>query len=215
MTTETAERFSATIRSETAGDHRGAERSAFMDALMGGTLPLAGYVDMLAQHWYAYERIEAHGERLQSDPVAGAFVDSALLRLPALTTDLEELAGPAWQDAHPASAETQDYVAAIDRASAWSGGFVAHHYTRYLGDLSGGQHIGKVAARCYDLAPGRGGNFATFDAITDAAAYRESYRVRLDEAAWDPSERRQLIDEVHEAYRHNRAVLAALDRHSA
>ncbi|HWJ98315.1 MAG TPA: biliverdin-producing heme oxygenase [Acidimicrobiales bacterium] len=214
MTTETAERFSATVRSETAGDHRGAERSAFMEALMGGTLPLAGYVDMLAQHWYAYERLEAQGERLSSDPVAGAFVDTALLRLPALTTDLIELAGADWQAAYPASTATTEYTAAIDRASAWSGGFVAHHYTRYLGDLSGGQHIGRVAARTYDLAPGRGGNFAVF-AIDDPAAYREAYRVRLDEAAWDADEQRRMIDEVHEAYRHNRAVFADLDRHGA
>lgn len=215
MTTETAERFSATVRSETAGDHRGAERSAFMEGLMGGTLPLAGYVDMLAQHWYAYERLEAQGERLGSDPVAGAFVDAALLRLPALSTDLEQLAGPDWQAEFPASAATQEYAEAIDRASAWSGGFVAHHYTRYLGDLSGGQHIGRIAARTYDLAPGRGGNFADFGAIEDAAAYREAYRVRLDEAAWDADEQRRMIDEVHEAYRHNRAVFADLDRHGA
>jgi len=214
MTTETAERFSATIRSETAGDHRGAERSAFMEALMGGTLPLSGYVDMLAQHWYAYERLEAQGERLGSDPVAGAFVDAALLRLPALTTDLEQLAGADWQERYPASPATRDYAEAIDRASAWSGGFVAHHYTRYLGDLSGGQHIGRIAARTYDLAPGRGGNFAAFD-IEDPAAYREAYRVRLDEAAWDADEQRRMIDEVHEAYRHNRAVFADLDRHGA
>src|SRR6478609_8040031 len=128
MTTETAERFSASVRSETAGDHRGAERSAFMEGLMGGTLPLAGYVDMLAQHWYAYDRLEAQGERLRTDPVAGAFVDAALLRLPALTTDLAELAGSDWQAQYPPSAATQAYAASIDEASNWSGGFVAHHY---------------------------------------------------------------------------------------
>jgi heme oxygenase len=215
MTTETAERFSATIRSATSSDHRGAERSAFMEGLMSGTLPLEGYVDMLAQHWYAYARLEAQGERLCSDPVAGAFVDAALVRLPSLTTDLEQLAGTGWRRAFPPSTATEAYAAAIDRACAWSGGFVAHHYTRYLGDLSGGQHIGRIAARTYDLEPGRGGSFATFEAIADPAAYRESYRVRLDEAAWDADERRRVIAEVHDAYRHNRAVFADLDRHSA
>jgi heme oxygenase len=151
---------------------------------------------------------------MASDPVAGAFIDTALLRLPALSTDLEELAGADWRDAYPASAATTEYAAAIDRASSWSGGFVAHHYTRYLGDLSGGQHIGRVAARAYDLAPGRGGNFAQFD-IDDPTAYREAYRVRLDEAPWDGDEQRRMIDEVHEAYRHNGAVFADLDRHGA
>ncbi len=214
MTTETAERFSATVRSETTTDHRGAERSAFMAGLMDGTLPLAGYVDMLAQHWYAYERLEAQGERMASDPVAGAFVDPALLRLPALTADLEQLAGADWRSEHPASSATRAYAAAIDEASQWSGGFVAHHYTRYLGDLSGGQHIGRIAARNYELAPGRGGNFAAFE-IDDPAAYREAYRVRLDEAAWDADEQRRMIAAVHDAYRHNTAVFADLDRHGA
>ncbi|MGN6694644.1 MAG: heme oxygenase (biliverdin-producing) [Aquihabitans sp.] len=211
-TTATAERFSATLRFETAGDHRGAEHSAFFDALMRGTLPPAGYVDLLAQHWYAYDQLESQGARLASDPIAAAFVDAALLRLPALSTDLAELAGSDWRAEHPASPATAAYVSAIERASAWSGGFVAHHYTRYLGDLSGGQHIGRVAARTYGLAPGRGGHFAAF-AIEDAAAYREAYRVKLDQAAWDGGERRRVIDEVHEAYRYNQAVLAALDHH--
>src|SRR5437868_4473112 len=107
--TDTAERFSATLRSETAGDHRGAERSGFMDALVSGALPLAGYTDMLAQHWYAYERIESHGSTLKADPVAAAFIDDSLLRLPALSADLEDLVGPRWQEQHPATAATQEY----------------------------------------------------------------------------------------------------------
>lgn len=211
--THTEASFSALLRERTTGDHRSAERSPFMTALLAGELPRAGYVDMLAQHRHAYDALESTGRSLAADPVVRSFLDPALLRLPALDADLADLAGTDWASTHPPSAATERYVTRLRELATWPGGFVAHHYTRYLGDLSGGQFIGRLAATTYDLTPEHGGRFARFDGIEDPAAFKADYRQALDDAPWDPDEQRRVVDEIREAYRLNGDVFADLEHH--
>ncbi|CAN5742420.1 biliverdin-producing heme oxygenase [soil metagenome] len=213
--TEAAPAFSATLRDRTAGDHQHAERSPFIGALMAGTLPRDGYVDMLAQHWYAYAAIEGAATSWADDPVVSPFLHPGLERLPALTADLNDLAGIGWAEAFGATEATVRYVARLLEVGAtWPGGYVAHHYTRYLGDLSGGQHIGRVAARTYGLTPEHGGRFSRFEGV-DATAVKSGYRTALDAAPWDAEEQERVIAEIREAYRFNTEVFADLDHHVA
>lgn len=202
--------FSALLRTRTADDHGRAEHGPFMGALMGGTLPRDGYIDMLAQHYYAYEALEASNPTMAEDPVVSAFVDPALDRLPTLASDLTDLAGDDWQDRYPPTAATEAYVARLREVAAWPGGWVAHHYTRYLGDLSGGQFIGRVAARTYELTPEHGGRFAIFEQIEDRNAYKDAYRAKLDSAEWDNDEQERIVAEIREAYRFNTEVFDGL-----
>ena len=39
----------------------------------------------------------------------------------------------------------------LEQAAEWAALLVAHHYTRYLGDLSGGQAIGRILDRTFEL----------------------------------------------------------------
>jgi heme oxygenase len=91
---------------------------------------------------------------------------------------------------------------------------VAHHYTRYLGDLSGGFPIGRVVAATYGLSADDGGRFAHFPEIDDPARFKDDYRTWLNEAPWSEQERSDLIDEVHAAYRCNVEVYSSLDHHA-
>ncbi|HRW36173.1 MAG: biliverdin-producing heme oxygenase [Acidimicrobiales bacterium] len=205
--------LSALVRSRTTTDHRSAERSGFPSALVRGEVALEGYVDLLAQHRYAYEVLEEVRDRHLSDPDVGPFLDARLLRSQALADDLVDLAGPTWSVAHPPSAATVAYVEAIAATAVDPVAHLAHHYTRYLGDLSGGQFIGRVAASTYGLGDGRAGRFATFAGIDDPAAYRDEYRARLDALDWPVDRQEALVAAVHEAYRHNEAVFDDLARH--
>jgi len=94
--------------------------------------------------------------------------------------------------------------------TTWPGGFVAHHYTRYLGDLSGGQHVAGVVRRVLAMDDSSGTSFHTFADIPDAGAFKAEYRRRLDEAPWDEDERDRVVDEIRIAYHHNTRVLAML-----
>lgn len=214
-TAPTTERlpFSAAIRQATWDAHGNAEQAPFLSALVAGEVDRRGYAELVAQHHFAYASLEGAAEVMRQDPVAGAFVDDALTRGPALVADLEALVGSDWADQVAPNAATVAYAARIDDVCrTWPGGFVAHHYVRYLGDLSGGQMLRGTIEAVYGIDAGSGTAFYDFPAIADLTAYKEAYRARLDAAPWDDDERTRIIDEVLLGYRHNTAVLAELGR---
>src|SRR5690606_33504962 len=128
--------------------HSGSESSGFMADLLKGDGTRDDYIALVEQHYFIYEALEYAAERMRSDPVASVFISDKLTRLPALEADLEFLIGEDWRARITPLSTTQRYVERIRRVGAtWPGGFVAHHYTRYLGDLSGGQFIGRLMAR--------------------------------------------------------------------
>jgi heme oxygenase (biliverdin-producing, ferredoxin) len=203
------ERLSTRLRAGTRADHDAAQGSGFLDALAAGRLPRSAYAELVVQHWFIYETLEQAALAMIDNPVAGAFVLPELTRLPALSADLEFLLGPAWRAriaALPATAAYRDrlHAVAFDRPSA----FVAHHYTRYLGDLSGGQYLGQAIARSYGLH-GDGHRFFVFDGVRPPA-FRTRYRELLDAVGWPPDEEAAFVVEVSEAYRLTIAVLTEL-----
>ena len=201
------ERLSVRLRSSTRLDHDAAQGSGFLDALAAGRLPRDAYADLAAQHWFIYETLEQAAEAMATDPVAGDFVIPELTRLPALRDDLATLLGPEPQlSALPATQEYRARLRAVAFDHPWA--FIAHHYTRYLGDLSGGQYLGPAIARAYGL-DGDGHRFFVFDGVRPSA-FRTRYRELLDGVRWSRAEEDVFLAEVSEAYRHNIAVLSGL-----
>ncbi|MBN9214857.1 MAG: heme oxygenase [Microbacterium sp. SCN 70-200] len=196
--------FSTALRERSRSAHSGSEHAGFMADLMRGNGTRDDYVALVAQHWFIYAALEAAADRLQGDPIAAPFITSKLTRLPAIEADLAYLIGDDWRDRIEAVPTTQRYVERINEIaeSGWAGGFVAHHYTRYLGDLSGGQFIGKIMSRQFELGS-NGIGFYVFDEIADPTAFKEVYREQLDAAPWDDLEAERVIDEVLLAYQFN------------
>ncbi len=207
----TSERFSQALRSATTEDHEAAAVSTYMTELFEGKLSRDEYAEMVAQHYFGYVVLEEAAEAMRGNPLAGPFVIDALTRVPALRADLEFLYGPDWESQVAPSASTIEYcermrAVCFDRPEA----FIAHHYTRYMGDLSGGQMIARVVRRTYGLDDG-GADFYVFDGIEDIPAFKAHYRELLDQADLDEATAAAMTDEVAEAYRLNTAVLNELD----
>ncbi|KAA9108407.1 heme oxygenase (biliverdin-producing) [Microbacterium rhizomatis] len=195
--------FSAALRERSSGAHSGSEHAGFMSDLMQGKGTRDDYVALVAQHWFIYEALESAADRMRADPVASVFLSDRLTRIPALEADLEFLIGADWRDRIEPLPTTQRYVDRINAVAAtWPGGFVAHHYTRYLGDLSGGQFIGRLMARQFGFET-NGIGFYLFADIADPKAFKEYYREQLDAAPWDAAEQERVIDEVLVAYQFN------------
>jgi heme oxygenase len=57
---------------------------------------------------------------------------------------------------------------------------VGHHYTRYIGDLSGGQILKNIAQKAMNLGEHDGLRFYEFDAIPDEKGFKANYRSTLD-----------------------------------
>ncbi|MEE6274152.1 biliverdin-producing heme oxygenase [Georgenia sp. MJ206] len=205
--------FSTTLRLSTRDVHEDAENVGFMKRLFAGEMPREGYAALVTQHWFVYTALEERGRALAADPVAGAFITADLERLPSIEADLTFLVGADWRariEPLAATARYAERIAALDKA----GPFVAHHYTRYLGDLSGGLAIGRILARTYDLAPGEDGvRFYHFPAIPKPKLFKDGYRRALDEAPWSEREREQVLAEARLAFELNAGMTVELGQH--
>jgi heme oxygenase len=211
--------FSARIREASWSRHQGLDPSADADAvkapgvfdrLFDGSLSVGDYTRWHAQQYFVYEAIEAAAARFADDPVAGPFVFPELARVPAIEADLQFLMGPKWRSGIEPLPATRAYVDRINAVTAdWPGGYIAHAYTRYLGDLSGGQAFGKAARRNYGFEA-EGASFYGFADIKSPKAFKEEYRSRLDAVDLPEADKARVIEEVLLAYDHNGAVLAAL-----
>ena len=205
-----ADGFSLRLRTATRVQHEQAEESGFMSALIGGDLPLDGYSALAGQLWHVYSALEEMAVELRDHPVVGPFIADELFRLPALEADLAHLLGEGWREAVPATAAATDYAARIRKvATEWPAGYVAHHYTRYLGDLSGGQILRRGLQRSYGLAD-TGLTFFVFDRIAKPKLFKDNYRDLLDRIALDRTGQDRVIDEACLAFELNTAVFATL-----
>jgi heme oxygenase len=216
MTSEpraSTEPFSAHIKAASHAGHAAANGSSFIGDLLGGKLGVAAYSRYTEQLWWIYRAIEESARDLAGSPVAGPFIRPELFRLPALERDLDHLhGGAAWRGTATALPATAAYVARVrEVARTWPGGYVAHHYTRYLGDLSGGQIIRDAAERMWGFAhKGDGVRFYVFDDIPNPAAFKRDYRATLDAIPVDDLEKQRITRECEHAFALNVAVLGEL-----
>ena len=202
--------FSQALRERTRGGHSASEGANFMDDLMTGKGSRDDYISLVAQHYFIYAALEAAAEKMKDDADAAAFITPQLTRLPALEADLLFLLGDDWRSTIAPLPTTSRYVDRIETVAAtWSGGFIAHHYTRYLGDLSGGQIIRTLMQRQFGFET-NGVGFYLFDQIAKPKEFKDVYRAQLDAVTWSEEERERVIDEVMVAYRFNTELFVDL-----
>ncbi|MFD7455435.1 heme oxygenase (biliverdin-producing) [Kitasatospora sp. NPDC059827] len=207
--------FSTVLRTASSEEHEAAEHSSFMSRLLGGQLGIDAYAELTGQLWFVYRALEERAEQLAEHPLTGPFIDPALLRTAAIERDLAHLRGPDWRTGLAPLPATAAYVARIEELAAeWPAGYLGHHYTRYLGDLSGGQIIRGLAEKAWGFErKGDGVRFYVFEDVTNPAAFKRDYRAKLDAAgaAMDEVERRRVVEECKRAFVLNGAVFHDLD----
>lgn len=204
--------FSERLREATADVHDAAERSPFMTRLVEGGITADEYARLLRQYHAIYGPLEEAAVVMRQDPVAGKFAVQGLERLAALEADLVAIAGPDWATALDVTPAAEEYAARIGEVCFdWPGGFVAHHYVRYLGDLSGGQILRRILRRTLGLADDRGLSFYVFDRIDNGVQLKKAYRSWLDTAPWDLDEQDRVAAEAVRGFDLNIAVFTSLD----
>lgn len=203
--------LAAVLRKATWGSHANAEFSDFEQALVKGKLEKDAYVEMLAQTYFVYQALEAGTEKLADDPVGGAVNFPELARSEAVERDLAFYRGDNWRAETKPLSITAEYVARIEQMVEESpAGFVAHHYTRYLADLSGGVHIDKAIKEAYGLDED-GRRVYLFD-IADWVEFKNNYRSVLDDLPLDRDGKVRLIEEALVAYQFNIKLIEELTR---
>lgn len=201
--------FCVALRSRTRDAAAGGQ-AELLDRLLCGDAGRDDYIALLSQHFFLYEALESAAELVRRDPVVAPFLSRTLTRVPAISADLDFLIGTHWREEIRPLPATRALIERIRTvATRWPNGFIAHHYTRYLGDLAGGQLISSLLQRRFGFET-NGVGFFLFAEIADPGAFKQTYRQQLDEAPWDEAERERVIDEVLLAARLNRALSAEI-----
>ncbi len=196
--------LSAQLREATQQAHSEAEGSQFMSRLIAGELNPEAVAFFTGQLWFIYEALE-RAVRNVDCPVA----DPRLERKLALEADLAEMYGADWRDQVRILPATARYVAHLGELDS-PHLVTAHHYVRYLGDISGGQVIAARLGAVYGIDRDAL-NFYHFTAIDKIPPYRKAYKAALNEMQLSDAARAELLEEARVAFGLNSAVFAEMD----
>ncbi len=205
--------FSATLRESTSGVHTRAEKTAFIRGFLRGTASREAYTRLLAALYPVYSAMEREMSRLElTNPQVARFQFQALHRTAALERDLVFLAGKDWRLTVPEMEEGEAYAERVHQVAYTEPvRLVGHLYTRYMGDMAGGQILARIAERSLGLQTGAGLDFYDFSGVEDLAVMKELFRNRLDELGSNsPASCNAVIEEAVAAFQYNIAIFEQL-----
>jgi heme oxygenase len=191
--------LSRLLRRESWPDHERAQYHPFEVALAEGTIPRPAYANLLAQVREVYIALEQRGAELKDDPIGGRVWFPEVHRLKSVEADLD-FYWPRWREESSLLPSTVEYADRVRTATPVH--FVAHHYNRYLADLSGGLFIAAALKRAWDLN-GDGLRYYEFAGIPDTDVWKQAYRGVLDGLPLDIDGKIDLIGEVAAGYEYN------------
>ena len=203
----------AAMRARTSDLHTLAERSGIVREVLRGTASRQEYALLLRTLLPSYQALEAGLERHRQSPLMADLACPELYRAAAIEADLSVLVEPDWAERLPLLAAGRDYANCVAAASAGDGArLLAHAYTRFLGDLSGGRVMAvRLAA---SLGPLSGAlRFHAFPGIANVNAFKAAYLAALDRAGTLVSEVSLVVDEAAVAFTCNIAVSNAVQVH--
>jgi heme oxygenase len=200
------------LREGTKKSHTMAENTGFVSCFLKGVVDKGSYRTLVADLWYVYSAMEEEVGRLTDHPVVGPIAFPQLSRREALEQDLGYYFGADWRQLIRATPAAQAYVRRIHQVAAESPELlVGHHYTRYLGDLSGGQILRTIAQKAMNLRDDEGLHFYEFDAIDDEKAFKTAYRATLDRLPIDQATADRIVAEANEAFHLNMRMFQELE----
>ena len=206
--------FAKELKEGTKKSHSAAENTAFVKSFLRGVISKESYRTLVSDLYFVYSALEEDFRIYENDPVLGALYLPELERVTALSTDLRYYYGPIWRSLITPSEACQRYVNRIHEvAKSEPELLIGHHYTRYLGDLSGGQILKNIAQKALNLKD-EGLCFYEFGKIDDAKIYKEKYRSILDELPLTESQQNAIITEANYAFRLNMYMFEQLEGNS-
>lgn len=222
------------LRVGTSQAHEAAEHSQGGVRLVKGELDKEEYVYFLMMMWHVYTELERGLEKHASYPTLQPTYNPALLsRTPSLSQDISYLLGvpeAAWQT-HPSHSSLMtsppkcftEYTTRLRELSESADPtcLLAHAYVRYLGDMSGGQFIGRRIAKAYDLDMDQGDGVRFYDFkkldsnesanMGDLKKIKEWYRDGMNAGIGDDTTlKAAVLEEANMAFKMNASIFDLL-----
>ena len=182
--------------------HVEAERSGVISDLLRGEASRDGYILLQRNLLPAYQALERGLERHRDTPGLVAITKYRLERSAALEADLVALCGGSFAGI-PLLPEGEAYARRIDACADGDGArLIAHAYTRYLGDLNGGQILKRLLMKRPGLRAAEV-SFYDFPDYDDLPTLKSEYRDALDAAGMLVADPQAVIDEGSLAFQLN------------
>jgi len=187
------------MRVRTAVLHSQAERSGVIAAILAGKVSPELYGLYLRNLLPAYQEMEGALRRHPDSALSRGLDWAPLLRADWIVADLRGLAGPDWSRRLPLLESGAAYAARVAEAATPPGArLIAHAYTRYLGDLSGGQILRRRLGATIAAT-----SFLEFPGLADTAKAAADIRAALDSAGTGLSDLETVVDEATIAFQLN------------
>jgi heme oxygenase (biliverdin-producing, ferredoxin) len=185
------------LREGTTKSHSMAENVSFVKSFLGGVVDKKSYRKLVANLYFIYSTLEEKMFVNRNHPMVKPIYFLELNRKESLEQDLIFYYGSDWINLIKPSEATQNYVDRINKISLSQPELlIAHAYTRYIGDLSGGQILKKIAENAMGLSNGDGVAFYNFFEIQDDSKFKKLYKDKLNEL---PLTQKQISDIISEA----------------
>ena len=204
--------FAKQLKEGTKKSHSAAENTTFVKSFLRGVVNKESYRALVNDLYFVYCALEDEVSNLKDHPVVGNLQLPDLERRDSLEMDLRYYYGPIWRSLIKPSEACERYVNRIrEVAKNEPELLVSHHYTRYLGDLSGGQILKGIAQKAMELGDGQGLKFYDFEKIEDTKAYKSGYRGILNDLSIDQHQADAIIVEANYAFRLNMYMFDTLE----
>lgn len=202
------------LKEGTAEAHKAAENVHFVKEFIKCRVDRQIYAQFVVNLYHIYQALEEALEANAEHPlVESLHFPEELERAETLKRDAEFYLGSNWEQETLPSKVTREYVQRLRQLKEDAPELlIPHAYTRYLGDLSGGQLLKKAAIRGMQLPEdGSGVHFYNFRRIRDTMTFKNMYRARMDSLAADSSTADRMVKEANYAFFLNTRIFQELD----
>jgi heme oxygenase len=188
-----------------------AQNSAFVSGFFKGIATKTSFSNLVTSLYFIYTAMEQAFDETSEGGVK-SLDNPELRRVPSLEKDMEYFYGSDWKSKISPSASTRLYVARVKEVAEKEPHLlVAHQYTRYLGDLFGGQMMGGMAIRSLGLESKQGVAFYNFDDISNKYDFITAWYQRLNDLDLTDEQRQAIVDEANLVFDLNIGILEELD----
>ena len=195
--------------------HSVAENTQFVAGFFKGLGRRESFAQLTTSFYFVYEAMERALDTLDC-PTLTALDFPELRRLPGLERDMAFYYGADWRNKIKPSPATRKYVAQIEKVASGDEPelLVGHLYSRYLGDLFGGQMMSGMALKTLGekVGDGTGGlAFYEFAAIPDSKAFITDWYTALNALDLPEATRAAIVEEANVVFRLNIEVFDELE----
>lgn len=195
----------------TRKSHSMAENSAFVTGFFKGVSNKDTFAELVKSLYFVYDTMEKALETSQESRVV-ALDYPTLRRTKCLEVDMEFFYGKDWKNTvspSPATIEYCNHITKVGKEAPFL--LVAHQYTRYLGDLFGGQMMGGMAMKSLKLEKNQGTAFYNFESIPNTRAFINEWYGTLNALEFSEVQRQELVDEANLVFRLNIGIFNELE----